>query len=654
MVNQTHPGDKVNDASPKVVRGRSKFNLSHRFFYTSRFGEITPFFASSAVANDQIPLRCSDSVDSYTMKTPLLSEIRKSKAYFSVPMECILPLNWEKFFTNPVIGQDVPDMCQCVIPDFERKYRTFLLNLVADRIDNRGIDWDNISQDDVDYLSIFFISVLVLAEMVFSYGSLLNYLGYSCSVKDGFDSSFDLYVSKFFSYLSQDTFRFSVFGSSVLYSVSCSGSHESFAMSPHRFLEVLRDNPTGRGSGVHFNDLSKLHTMYEDLLDIIGTNLSYDAAPLNYKYAAAYQIVNAHFFSNDKIDYVYSADLYRQLMQHYYSNVCEDALPRFTCNGLSYYYDSLSGFALNYILTYGYFSDVSSFSCSYLAQLFSFRRSLRYMDYFTGSRSQPLAVGDVNVITQTPSGHNQVSVVDISKKIQMQRFLNAVNRSGRKFSEYVKSLFGDIPAYDYHNPAFLGSTTCRINSVDTANTGADQYSRAQSVTSKLQSFDSKFAFEFSCDRPSVILGVEYYDIPRAYTRVTTREHFHISRFDDFIPQFQFIGDQPVYRAELGLSGDWDQPFSYQLRHMEYKQITDRAVGGFVNSLPSWVFLASENSLGHLLGHISPDYIRSSNVEIDSLFLSLTGYSLGSYFHFIVSSNLSCEPSRPMVYAPSIL
>ena len=33
-------------------------------------------------------------------------------------------------------------------------------------------------------------------------------------------------------------------------------------------------------------------------------------------------------------------------------------------------------------------------------------------------------------------------------------------------------------------------------------------------------------------------------------------------------------------------------------------------------------------------NISPDFIRSRVSELDEFYLSLTGYSLGSYFHFI--------------------
>lgn len=69
----------------------------------------------------------------------------------------------------------------------------------------------------------------------------------------------------------------------------------------------------------------------------------------------------------------------------------------------------------------------------------------------------------------------------------MQRFLNAVNRSGRKFSNYVKELFGVEPKQDFHNPIYLGHTSDKVYTVETENTGAAQLTLANSITSNLRS-----------------------------------------------------------------------------------------------------------------------------------------------------------------------
>ena len=86
---------------------RSKFDLSYHNFITPSYGKITPFMSLETVAGDKIPIRSTHKVRSYTLKSPLMSDVYMQKDFFAVPMECILPLNWQKIFANPVVGDDV-------------------------------------------------------------------------------------------------------------------------------------------------------------------------------------------------------------------------------------------------------------------------------------------------------------------------------------------------------------------------------------------------------------------------------------------------------------------------------------------------------------------------------------------------------------------
>ena len=94
---------------------RSRFDLSYHNYITPSYGKITPFLSLEGVAGDKIPIRSSHKVRSYTMKSPLMSDVFMQKDFFAVPMECILPLNWQKIFANPVVGDDVvAEDCNCV------------------------------------------------------------------------------------------------------------------------------------------------------------------------------------------------------------------------------------------------------------------------------------------------------------------------------------------------------------------------------------------------------------------------------------------------------------------------------------------------------------------------------------------------------------
>lgn len=388
---------------------------------------------------------------------------------------------------------------------------------------------------------------------------------------------------------------------------------------------------------------------------------------------AAYQIACAEFYTSDTVDDVYSARLYHQnmrsLMNFYVNNTvsqASDFLARttFTYNGIRINYDVFAGYIIGNMLgvaggAYNPYLVFSNITPAYVAHygyfhnLFGFQRSLKFQDYFVGARTRPLAVGDVSVGVDT--GSNTVDVVDISKNIQVQRFLNQVNRVGRKFSEYVRGILGDKPMPDAHDPIFLGHVVDTIGAEETANTGDAQYSNNSGITSKFRSNANRYGFEVHVAEPSILVGILNYDIPRVYSSVTDREVYHLDRYEFFNPYMQFVGDQEVFADELQPGADGN--FAYQIRYAEYRQRVDRAVGGFDGYLPGYAKVVDSDDLRNIYTRqltLGSDFIRSRMSDIDEFYLNLIGYSLATYFHFIDRVDMSVTARRPMAFAPSIL
>lgn len=406
---------------------------------------------------------------------------------------------------------------------------------------------------------------------------------------------------------------------------------------------------------------------------------------------AAYQIACSEFYTSDTVDDVYSARLYHQNMRSlllassfigvgYQDYTFPAGSLFFWYNGTRIEYDVFSGYFVNTIIngiTTGedpsnlvtapaarlvllepsivddQYNVAAIATFGYLHNLFGFQRSLKFQDYFVGARTRPLAVGDVTVGVDT--GSNTVDVIDVSKKIQVQRFLNQVNRIGRKFSDYVKGILGDKPMPDAHDPIFLGHVVDTIGAEETANTGDAQYDTNSGITSKFRSNANRYGFDVHVGEPSILVGILNYDIPRVYSSVTDREVYHLDRYEFFNPYMQFVGDQEIYADELepGAAGN----FAYQIRYAEYRQRVDRAVGGFDGYLPGYAKVIDSDDIRNIYTRslsLGSDFIRSRMSDIDEFYLSLTGYSLASYFHFIDRIDMSVTARRPMAYAPSIL
>ena len=649
----------INFAKPKTFESRSKFNLSHHHFLTARFGEYTPNSCKFVVPSDK-SYRFNDKINlrTYTLKSPLMQNLSYNKDNFIVPFSAVLPINWEKVYTQPVNGDDVPsnNSANTVIYGLVDKLSAIGNNLLS--------ALSNSSFSDAQKITALW-RVLLTWERFFSDGSLLAHL--NCHLSNSFVAEesgdfydFDSFFEAWFSTFNGKSYTINIDGDTyyVVPSLGNIPDQNYKYVTFEQALELMRSAdyfffvtvPSGIGASTYtyWNDWS-----FEFVAD---TN-----TPFNYLYACAYHIVCEHYFTNDHVDNVYSVEKYRDVMKFYLYR-CYGTWTisdhTFSYNGVLTDYDILSGrYVADILRSFWSPSHLTSQSSvpayAYIKNIFGYCISLRYVDYFVGSRTNPLAVGNTNV----PVVGGNVSVIDINKTTQYQRFWNAVNRFGRKSKSYIKGLFNVDEGYDYHNPAFVSHTSDNVFVSEIENTSTDQFTNNKAFSSIMRSNSNRFEFEVDINRPSVVISLLSFDIQRSYNESIDRMFFAEDRFDMFIPQLQFVGDQKVYLSERnGVLGHYSSTFGYQLRDSHFKQSYNYSSGGFKRYLPGYSFsdLSTPAGFNVLNRTINSRYIRAIPYELDSFYTSLSNRSLAGYFHFIIDSYNEIEVSRPMVVSPSIL
>lgn len=702
----------ANKSEGKHIHNYSTFDksLSYRLYNTHRFGDYTPTYVSDGVPRDELSINSYDDIDSLSLKAPFKGSFRKIKESFMVPNMAILPFNWDRIYAQNSNGDDVPKGANCILTNFPSNFKT-LFSSCYTQLNSLPL---TTTQEAADFLTAL-LRTLVLGEYVYSKGSLLNVLGYKSSTQISvysYDSAtsrlytrdYDWWFDQVLYFVFEQITSFRVaepVGTSVRYhsyNALASATADSYFEGYEQFrsvIELFRENPLcyvvssqldfdlglsafassisnarGTGYGLFANNIFAYHLPINAEVPGIGSNSDLTAlnpSVLNLTRILSYQLIVHHFYSNSSIDFIYSAELYRQYINYFNRlTLSNTSSYYFSWNGMSLPFDYLSGNILNatlslsnstirsYLVTNLSSSSVPSSSFAIWAAIFGFRKSLRYGDYFTASRPRPLAP----INTDVSVNNNLVSVIDITRNIQAQRFANSVMRSRSKIEEYVKSLFGEAPQPDYHNPFFLSRTEEFIFGDQVQNTGSAQLSDANSRTSNITGNLSRHTFTFHNDdmHPCTYMQIVSYDTPRAYSRSVDRQFLHIDRFDMFNPDFQYIGDQPVYGIELGYYNNTGIPdiFSYQTRDMEYKQRFDVVSGGFAtDALPGWCF-TDNRLINYGFTNISPDFIRSRNTDIDYLYLSLTGFSLGNYFHFTCVTDNNVRAKRAMAIDPQIL
>lgn len=636
----------------KPISAHSTFMNGYPLAGTYRFGQIQPHFVQEVVPDDDIELSTSYKLDSYTLGQPMMQDMFITHGYYFVPLPALLPRNYEKFITNPVIGDDIDPEQVGLSWNLNNVNVVFtsISNLLMNFI-NDGVDSGNFG----DFISWSLRWVLAF-DMIYGLGGLPATLGYKFISKDHQIAFENLLVD----------LQGLIFNGPEILVETSSQTNPRFD-NLHDLLEFLRDDFDFTLISTE-TDEEAIPDLAQGIFDAIslffvggpGYFPLPSAGSVNMGRILSYQIVCKHFFSNDKIDYIYSAELYRQnvlsaLNNGSYVQSYGTPNPTFDYNGEDYLYDVFSAFNFKFVES----SDELGWllaDLQYLRLIFGFNNSLRHVDYFTGSRSHPLAVGDVGVRVND-------GVVDVVENIQttwFAKFLNQVNRTGRRLSNYMKGLFPSAAiSQDWHEPLWLGDTTDKVGSSENQNTAEGQFAK-NAISSNLQSNANKYGFRFhNTQYYGWIIGVCYFDLERFYSEVTERPIFHVDRFDMFNPFLQFNGDQEVYSKELNVSGYHDDDtFGYQSRYLEYKERVPQCFGGFEVDpiLSKSIFIADaekKDVSGYMPAHISPSYIRSHPLEFDKFYTSLTGLSLANYYHFQIIHWNRVKSVRPMVFNPQL-
>lgn len=658
--NKTAPTNPLNDKKSSIYQGRNTFDYSRPAYLTARYADITPFECIHGVEGDVLELGNKHSLRSHTLKSPMFSNVFIKKTYTMTDMKAILPRNWNRFYVNPTVGDDV------VASDVNTICKNFfqLFNDAAsDLVDFIG---SSIETPNEERAFNSLMHALIVFESIFSSGSLLPLLGChsNATLKSNFDDLFETLISTINGYtytLSYSDYDISN-STSLIKELSVNSRNFrdflSFVRSHHNWYIKL-SSPTDvypvilQAFSDFFSNI-KVHTLDEKF------------TPLNYAPLVAYQMSVASFYSRDSVDNVYSAETYRDIMDALWQTTATDRNTLFTFyysyNGNRFMYDAFSGIVFRYMLNLLLSYDLKSYSASsawlnsayayyYFMNIFGFGQNLRYGDYFTGSKPTPLAVGDVTAEV----GADGVNAIDMTVAIARARFLHDNNSIGRRPEDYIDDLLdGQLPP-EITEPRRLVTITSSVSGFEVENTAEDQ----GNIVTLLRSADSNKVYSVAVGHPCIILGLVTFEIQRVYTRTIDRFFLHEDRFDMFNKYLQKIGDQPIFAGELDAAYDVDlsigQPFSYTLRNMEYKQRYPIACGGFNGFLPGYLFVTDADNIFNddTYPHIDSDYLRSRNSEMDAFYSSLTNYSLAGYFHFIIGFKNICIAHRKMDYQPSI-
>lgn len=227
------------------------------------------------------------------------------------------------------------------------------------------------------------------------------------------------------------------------------------------------------------------------------------------------------------------------------------------------------------------------------------------------------------------------TVSELRMAFAVQRMLEVDARGGNRYTEILRAHFGVVsPDSRLQRSEYLGGKRVPINVQDVSQTAPSGWSDfeflgRQGAFSK--TVDSSGSFVRSFTEHGYLIGVACIRTDRSYQQGLNRMWSRKERLDFYWPEFNGVGDMPVYRKEIywtdAASGSNDRVFGYQERYGEYRSYPSQVTGAFRSnylngSLDAWHY-ADDYASPPIL---SEDWIIEPRANIDRTLAvsSLTG------------------------------
>lgn len=239
----------------------------------------------------------------------------------------------------------------------------------------------------------------------------------------------------------------------------------------------------------------------------------------------------------------------------------------------------------------------------------------------TGSSSSSEQTSDTAYLGADLSSVAAATINDLRKAVAVQQYYEALSRGGSRYREQVQALW-DVVISDktVQVPEYLGGGRYHVNINQIVQTSGQQTDNdtpigetgAMSVTPINES-----SFTKSFEEHGFVIGVCCVRHNRSYQQGLERFWSRTDRLDYYVPQFANIGEQPVKKKEIMLTGNTtdEETFGYQEAWADYRMKPNRVSGlmrsNATGSLDFWHYADYYSRVPTL----SQDWMEEGKVEI---------------------------------------
>ena len=230
-------------------------------------------------------------------------------------------------------------------------------------------------------------------------------------------------------------------------------------------------------------------------------------------------------------------------------------------------------------------------------------------------------IGKQGILTTDLSTITATTINDLRKAVAVQQYYEALARGGSRYREQVQTLWNVVISdKTVQVPEYLGGGRYHVNINQIVQTSGQQTSNdtpigetgAMSVTPINEN-----SFTKSFEEHGFVIGVCCVRHNRSYQQGLERFWSRIDRLDYYVPQFANLGEQPVKKKEIMLTGDKtdEETFGYQEAWADYRMKPNRVSGKMRSNasgtLDFWHYADNYT----VMPTLSQDWMEEGKIEI---------------------------------------
>jgi hypothetical protein len=210
------------------------------------------------------------------------------------------------------------------------------------------------------------------------------------------------------------------------------------------------------------------------------------------------------------------------------------------------------------------------------------------------------------------------TINDLRKAVAVQQYYEALARGGSRYREQVQALWNVVISdKTVQVPEYLGGGRYRVNINQIVQTAENDKSPLGETGAMSVTPINENSFTKSFEEHGFVIGVCCVRHNRSYQQGLERFWSRNDRLDYYVPQFANLGEQPVKKKEIVLTGTAkdEETFGYQEAWADYRMKPNRVSGlmrsNATGTLDFWHYADNYSTVPTL----SQDWMEEGKTEI---------------------------------------